>query len=187
MNLLNFGGKSPVLRYGVLVIAFILWYFLIYDPFSSKRESLKNESHASSLKIKKLKKDIDENRNLDKAFKEAKEQFSILNSQFLTGDDPNVAASGLQNILLKDAEEAGLDVSSYKISPSKKWKEHHVVGVDMRVKAQTEGLVHFLRLLEKEKGIFRIFSLNITKVQGKNQHLSINMEVEGLYSKGASQ
>lgn len=187
MNLLNIGEKSPILRYGILIIAFILWYFLIYDPIMSKKESLKKEVKTLSIKIKGLKKEIEENRNLDKALRETRQKYGLLNDEFLTGDDPNVAASELQNILLKDAEEAELDVSYYKISPLKKWKEHKVVGVDIRAKAQTAELVYFLRLLEKEKGIFRISRMNITKVLGKSPHLSIDMEVEGLYSKGASQ
>jgi hypothetical protein len=187
MKLLNLSDKSPVLRYGLLAIALILWYFLLYDPMSSRQESYKKETRATSLKIKRLKKEIDKNRNLDQALKNARGKYAILKKEFLSGKDPQMAGSILQNILLKDAEIAGLDVASYKISPTKRWEEHQVVSVDMRVKAQTLDLVHFLRLLEKEKGIFRFAHMNITKVLGRNQHLRVNLKVEGLYSEGATQ
>ena len=177
------GKKSPLLRYGVLLIGLILWYSLIWDPLSGKLEDLNAGLEIQEAKIGRLKRDMKRLRGVDKRMKQSEQWRDAAMKGLIRGDTPQVMASNLQDILLKTASEVDLQVVTYKTSRVRKWKDYQLAVATFTVKTDTRKLVHFLKLLDDDRRVFRIQSINVVKVKGRNPHLRVNIEAEALFMK----
>jgi len=169
-----------MLRYGLLAIALILWYSLLWDPLAAKLADIDMRIETQEARIDQLNRELRRYRGVDQRLKQAEQQRSQAIGMLVPGNVPQLVASNLQDMLLKKASEAGLEVVTYKTAPVRKWREYQLAVATFTVKASTRKLVHFLRLLQEERMIFRTHSINVVKVQGRDQHLRVSLEVEAL-------
>ncbi len=173
-------SKAPFLRYGILIIVIILWYSFIYDPLSRKLDSKMLQMESQAARIRLINKEFKKLRGINNRLKKAKSELARLEQQLVPGDTPQVVASNLQDLLLKKASEAGLEVVTYKTSRSRRWRNYQLAVSTFTAKANTAKLVGFLNLLEKAGKAYRIYSINIIKIRGRNPYLRVNLEVEAL-------
>ncbi len=172
--------KAPFLRYGILIIVVILWYSFIYDPLSRKLENKTLQVESQTARIRLINKEFKKLRGVNDKIKLAKSKLERLKKQLLPGDTPQVVASNLQDLLLKKASEAGLEVVTYKTSRSRHWRDYQLAVSTFTVKTDTAKLVGFLNLLERAGKEYRIYNINIIKVRGRKPYLRVNLEVEAL-------
>ena len=179
-------GRSPLLRYGILIIVVILWYSLVWDTIQSRTESLSDTLQVKEAKVKRLQTKLKKNSGLDAKLKNAQKQYAALEKRLLPGTNPQIVASALQDMLNTAAAEAGLEVTTYRTIKGRKWRNKPVAAVRLTLKGNTEKLVKFLELIRKKNRIVRINSLNIVKVSGRKPYLRINIEAEALWKQGGS-
>jgi type II secretory pathway component PulM len=179
--LLRSDGKSPILWYGLLVIVLILWYSLVWEPLSQKLGEMDAKIETQEQKIDRLDREIRRNREVDQEIKQAGQKLSALTKNRIPGDTPQLVASNLQDMLLKRASEADLEVITYKTARERKWRGRELAVTTFTVKTDTRKLVHFLKLLEDDRRVFRVYSINVVKVEGRNPHLRVSLEVEALF------
>ncbi|MDA8161429.1 MAG: GspMb/PilO family protein [Desulfobacteraceae bacterium] len=181
---LQFDSKSPVLRYGVLAIAFIIWYSFIFDPLTKKIEEVTSNIDLTDAKILKTKKDIKRLHGIDQQLKQAENDRSMIMKRLIPGQNPQLVASNLQDIILKKASDAGMDVLSYRTFAGNKWHDYQLGTATLITKASTKSLTRFLMSLDSEDRIIRVNNLNIIVMQGNNPYIRVNMDVDALYIPG---
>jgi len=180
------GRKSLLLRYGLLIIGFILWYSLIWNPLSGKIEESGIRLEAQEAKIGHLKRDIKRHRGIDKRVMQSEQRLATAAKGLMPGDTPQLVASNLQDALLKMASEADLQVITYKTGRVRKWRDYQLAVATFSAKTDIKKLVKFLKLLDDDRRVFRIQNMNLVKVKGRNPHLRVNLEVEALFMKAGS-
>ncbi len=180
------GKRSPLLRYGILLIVFILWYSLVWDTIETRTAALKETLEVKEAKVARLQAKLRKNSGLDAKLKNAEKQYAALQKRMLPGSNPQIVASSLQDMMNSAAAEAGLEVTTYRTVKGRKWRNIPVASVRLTLKGNTEKLVKFLELLRKQNKIVRINSLNIVKVSGRKPYLRINIEAEALWKQGGS-
>jgi type II secretory pathway component PulM len=177
--------RSPLLRYGFLVIGLILWYSLVWAPLSGKIEELDSRLETQEAKIGHLKQDIKRHRGVDQRVIQSEQRLATAVKGLMPGDTPQLVASNLQDILLKMASEADLQVITYKTGRVLKWRGYQLAVANFSAKTDIRKLVKFLKLLDNDRRVFRIQSISVVKVRGRNPHLRVNLEVEALFMQAA--
>jgi hypothetical protein len=177
--------RSPILRYGLLVIGLVLWYSLIWNPLSGKIEELDSRLEIQEAKIGHLNRDIKRHRGVDQRVMQSKQRLTTAVKGLIPGDTSQLAASNLQDILLKIASEADLEVITYKIGRVRKWRGYQLAVANFSAKADIRKLVNFLKLLDKDNRVFRIQSISVVTVRGRDPYLRVNLEVEALFMQAA--
>jgi hypothetical protein len=177
--------RSPILRYGLLVIGLVLWYSLIWNPLSGKIEELDSRLEIQEAKIGHLKRDIKRHRGVDQRVMQSEQRLATVVKGLMPGDTPQLAASNLQDILLKMASEADFQVITYKTGRVRKWRGYQLAVADFSAKTDIRKLVNFLKLLDKDRRVFRIQSISVVKVKGRDPYLRVNLEVEALFMQAA--
>jgi hypothetical protein len=177
--------KSPILRYGLLVIGLVLWYSLIWNPLSGKIEELDSRLDIQEAKIGHLKRDIKRHRGVDQRVMQSEQRLATAVKGLMPGDTPQLVASNLQDILLKMASEADLQVITYKTGRVSKWRGYELAVATFSAKTDIRKLVKFLKLLDDDRRVFRIQSISVVKVMGRDPHLRVNLEVEALFMQAA--
>ncbi len=180
------GSRSPLLRYGILVIVVILWYSLVWDGITSRTETLRENLEVKQAKVERLQAKLKKNTGLEAKLRNAEKQYAALEKRLLPGDTIQVVASTLQDMLNTAAAEAGLEVTTYRTIKGRKWRKKGLAAVRLTLKGDTAKLVKFLELINKKKKIVRINNLNIVKVSGRKPYLRINIEAEALCKQGGS-
>ncbi len=175
--------RSPLLRYGLLVIGLILWYSLIWNPLSGKIEELDSRLETQEAKIGRLKRDIKRHRGVDQRVIQSERRLATALKGLMPGDTPQLVASNLQDILLKMASKADLQVITYKTGRVSKWRGYQLAVATFSAKTDTRKLVKFLKLLDDDHRVFRIQNINLVKVKGRDPYLRVNLEVEALFMK----
>ncbi|NOR05982.1 MAG: hypothetical protein GQ575_06715 [Deltaproteobacteria bacterium] len=178
--------RSSVLRYGLLVIGLILWYSLAWAPLSGKIEELDSRLETQEAKIGRLKRDIKRHRGIDKRVMQSERRLATAVKGRMPGDTPQLVASNLQDILLKMASEADLQIITYKTGRVRKWRGYQLAVATFSAKTDIKKLVKFLKLLDDDRRVFRIQSISVVKVKGRSPHLRVNLEVEALFMKAGS-
>jgi hypothetical protein len=177
--------RSPILRYGLLVIGFILWYSLIWNPLSGKIKELDSRLEIQEAKIGHLKREIKRHRGVDQRVIQSEQRLATAVKGLIPGDTPQLVASNLQDILLKMASEADLQVITYKTGRVRKWRGYQLAVANFSAKTDIRKLVNFLKLLDKDRRVFRIESISVVKVRGRDPHLRVNLEMEALFMQAA--
>jgi len=177
--------QSPIFRYGLVVIAAILWYAIAWDPISSRLAELSDAIDKAERSSRKLAIRIADLQGVDQEMRRATQQYEETKRAFLPGATPQAVGTALQDITLKKASEAGLEIITYRTGTGKDWRSYPIGNVTLTAKTSTRGLVSFLRKLEQERGVFRIDSLNVTKMTGRDPHLRVTITIEAISLEGA--
>ncbi len=173
-------GNNPALRYGLIILAVILWHVILLHPLAKKISSLKTQLQAESARIERLKKDLKQLRDVDKKLQRARNSLDKAMTGLVPGDTPQLVASSLQDLLLKKAAELNVEVVTYKTGPVRKWKDYHLAVVTFTLNTDTRKLVQFLQSLQEEDKLYRIQGMNILHIRGKGSHLRVRLEFEAL-------
>jgi len=179
------GRQSPLLRYGLLVIGIILWYSLLWAPLSDKIEKLDSRLETQETKVGHLKRDIKRLSGIDQRIVQSEKRLATAVKLLMPGDTPQLVASNLQDVLLKMASEAEIEIITYKTGRPNKWRGYQLAVANFSAKTDTGKLVKFLKLLDDDRRAFRIQSISAVKIQGRNPHLRLNLEVEALFMEAA--
>ena len=177
--------RSPLLRYGLLVIGIILWYSLLWAPLSDKIEKLDSRLETQETKVGHLKRDIKRLSGIDQRIVQSEKRLATAVKLLMPGDTPQLVASNLQDVLLKMASEAEIEIITYKTGRPNKWRGYQLAVANFSAKTDTGKLVKFLKLLDDDRRAFRIQSISAVKIQGRNPHLRLNLEVEALFMEAA--
>ncbi len=180
-GLLGQKKQSFLVRYGIVVIAFILWYVFIINPISSKIESTKSGLEAQEFKIQRLKKRIKRLSNIDKEFEQEKRRFENLKKRLIPGDTLQMVATNMQNSFLQKAKDAGVEVLVYRSGRSRSWRDYRLAISIFNLKSDLESFLELLQAINREKRFQRINNVNFSTIRGKKSELRINMEIEGLF------
>jgi hypothetical protein len=155
----------------------------VYTPLSGKIKDLDSRHETQEKKIEYLKQEIKRHRGIDQRIIQSKQRLTNALQRLLPGDTPQVTASNLQDILLKMASKADLEIITYKTGRIKEWRGYHLATATFSAKTDTRKLVNFLRLLDYDHRAFRIHNINLVKIGGRNPYLRVNLEVEALFIK----
>jgi hypothetical protein len=118
---------------------------------------------------------------VEQRIKQSEKQLAASTRDVVEGRTTQLVASNLQDMLLKAASEAEMEVVTYKTSRVRKWRNYQLAVATFTVKTDTRKLVQFLKALEDDRRAFRLHSINVVKVQGRNPHLRVSIEVEALF------
>ncbi len=182
----SIGHKSPLLRYGILVIMVILWYSLVWDSITNRTKMLNDILEAKSARVQRLQTRLKKNSGIEARLKNAQKQYTLLEKRLLPGGTPQIVSSNLQDLLNTAAAESGLEVTTYRTIKGRKWRKKEVAAVRLTLKGNTAKLVKFLELIKNKNKIVRINNLNVVKVNGRKPYLRINIEAEALCKQGGS-
>ncbi len=173
-------GKNPVLKYGLIILAFVLWYVVLWHPLATKTAEVRSKLQTEEARIEKLKKKLEQYKDLDKRLQKSRAELDRAMAGLVPGDTPQLVASSLQDMLLKKASELNVDVVTYKTGRVRKWKDYHVAVVTFTLDTNTRQLVRFLQSLRKENRLYRIQEMNILRIRGKGSRLRVRLEIEAL-------
>ncbi len=173
--------QSFLVRYGIIVIAFILWYVFILNPINSKIESTKNGLEAQEFKIQRLKKRIKRLSNIDKEFEQEMKRFENLKKRLIPGDTLQMVATNMQNSFLQKAKKAKVEVLVYRSGSPRSWRDYRLAVSIFNLKSNLANFLELLQALDREKRFQRINNVNFSTIRGKKSEIRINMEIEGLF------
>ncbi len=172
--------ERPLLFYGALIIVAILWFMLIFSPLKARERALELRLEQLQVESGRLQREI---RRLGRASRELenkKQRLASLRAKQLPGATPQEVSTRLQDLLLKRASAAGLNVLTYRSGGIRSYGPFKAANVRLTANGSTAALVQFLRSIESDNHLLRIASLNAAKVVGKNPVLRITVEVEAL-------
>ncbi len=175
--------KSPILLYGSIVIALILWYMAIFAPLRQHAKEMELRIEAAELEQRRLKKELIQLSKMGNTIELKKRRLESLKTKQLPGSTPQEVSTKLQDLLVKKASDHGLNVITYRAGGIRTWKEYKVANVRMTVNADTETLVAFLQDVEKDSRLLRFKAINIAKIMGRKPVLRATIEVEALILK----
>ncbi len=175
---------NPLLKYGLLIIIVIIWYSFLFQPMLNSIEENRIKAQRLENRLKRLSSTLKGTKNLDKRLADARKRLERRKRQTIPGASHQIVTSNLQDLLLKKAADAGLDVVTYKTSSKKKWRNYALAVVNLTVKSDTNKLVQYLKSLADTRKALRIRSINIVTVRGRNPHIRVRMDVEALYMEG---
>ncbi len=175
---------NPLLKYGLLMILVIIWYGFLFQPMMNGIEENRIKAQRLENRLKRLTSTLRRTKNLDKRLADARKGLERRKRQLVPGANHQIVTSNLQDMLLKKAADAGLEVVTYKTSSRKKWRNYTLAVVNLTVKSDTNKLVQYLKSLEDTQKAIRIGSINIVTVRGRNPHIRVRMDVEALYMEG---
>ncbi|MGB9712186.1 MAG: GspMb/PilO family protein [Dissulfurimicrobium sp.] len=176
----QFDSKSPVLRYGILIIAIIFWYSFLFEPTTGKIDEMTTRIAVTKKKIEGTKAEIKRLRSIDEELKRVEQERARFMQLLIPGENPQVVASNLQDDLLKKASDAGMDVLSYRAAAGGKWNEYPLGTVSLITKSGMKGLVQFLMKVDSEGKMVRLNNLNVMVIQGPTPYTRINMDFDAL-------
>jgi uncharacterized membrane protein YhiD involved in acid resistance len=177
-------NKSPILKYGIIVIIFILWSEFVWDNLETRLEKLNSQIEQTEKNIKKFNKTGKDLKNIEQRLKEIQTKKNIQNSSILSDSDPTVVASQLQDTILKKASENKLQVVTYRVSTQRKWKNYTVVSTYFNFKTNLDNIVAFLQSIESDQRFYRVHLVDILPVKGNDPHIRFSIELEALCLKG---
>ncbi len=166
--------------YGAVVILLILWYALVWSPMGSKIDEVGASMETARLRLERLEKNYRRLKGVDARLQQARKNLQAARATLLRGDRPEMVAVTLQDMVLKKASQQDLNVVTYKVGKARKFGDYQVVSTSFTINTDTAKLAAFLKALEDERKAFRISSMNIVKVLGRNPMLRVNMELQAL-------
>ncbi len=177
------GGKnqSVLVRYGVIVIALILWYALVLSPIDSRIRSRQESLESQELRIEMLERRIKKLSNIDKEFAKEKKRFENLKKRLIPGDSLQLVATNMQNSFLQKAKKAGVEVLVYRSGSPRRWRDYRLAVSIFNLKSNLSQFLDLLEALDGEKRFQRINNVNFSTIRGRKSELRINMEIEGLF------
>ncbi|GEM_PF-767528 len=172
--------QSPLIRYGVIAITGIIWYAIVFDPLSNKITGLSDEAMSLEARIARIQTDVKIKKGIDHQVKLKEQEYDAKTAMLIPGENAQLVATKLQDVLLKKATDSGVTVMTYNISSTKKWKNHQLATVNITIKTNTENLAKYLWLVEQGNELIRISQLNVMPVKGKDPHLRVTITAEAL-------
>ncbi|MGQ9499020.1 MAG: hypothetical protein ACUVQ6_01360 [Dissulfurimicrobium sp.] len=173
-------SQSPILRYGILIIAIIFWYFFLFDPMAKKIDEMDSRISAVHRKIVKAKTEIKLLHGINEQLRRVEQDKTQLMQRLIPGENPQVVASNLQDDLLKKGADAGMEILSYRTSADGKWHDYQLGTASLVTKTGMKGLTRFMLALDAEDRIIRINNLSIMVIQGPNPYSRISMDVDAI-------
>lgn len=183
-NILKLINKSPVLKYGIIIIVFIFWTEFVWDSLEAKLEKLNSQLEQTEKDIKKYNKMSQQLKNIEQRLKDIQNKKNLQTSSLLSDSEPTVVASQLQDTILKKASENKLQVVTYRVSSQKKWKNYILVSTYFNFKTNLDNIVAFLQSIESDQRFYRIHLVDILPVKGNDPHIRFSIELEALCLKG---
>jgi predicted transcriptional regulator len=183
-NILKLINKSPIIKYGILVVSVIVWIEFAWDVLETKINKLNSQIEASEKDIKKLNSKSLNLKNIEQRLKEIQDKKNLQTSFILSDGDPTVVASHLQDTILKKATENKLQVITYRVSNQKKWKNYTSVSTYFNFRGNLENITQFLKSIESDPRFYRIHLVDILPVKGNDPHIRFSIELEALCLKG---
>lgn len=174
-------NRPALVKYGVVIIALILWYSFLWDPINARLQEKQTALDAQQLKITHLRKRISRLRGVDNRLAAEIRRLEHLKKELVPGADPQLVSNKIQNSFLKKASEAGVEVLVYRNGSKRHWRDYRLAVSIFNIKATTAQFVDLLERLELEKKLLRLNNVNISALRGKPSHLRINLEVEALF------
>ncbi len=174
-------NRPALLRYGIPVIALILWYSFLWDPVTAKMEEKQTVVEAQQLKITHLKKRITRLKNVEKRLAAEKKRLEQMKKRLVPGDNPQQVSTNIQNSFLKKASDTGVEVLVYRSGPKRRWRDYLLAVSVFNIRATTAQFVELLEKIELGKKLLRLNNINISNLRGKPSQLRINLEVEALF------
>jgi len=173
--------NSPVIRGGILLSALILWYSFIYSPLSNMASSTRDELALQESRVDRLEKRIRRAQGAVQRLKRAEAEAESLFAKMVPGQNAQEVASHLQNLVLKEAERAGVTVTLYRSGKPRKYQEYLLVPVSFTLNCNSTQLMNLLSSLSMYDKIVRFRSINISTMRGDPPRLRVNMEIEALF------
>lgn len=172
--------NSPIVKYGVLAMIWIAWYGLFYSNFSEKIRE--NETLTATLRIKlsNISKEKLKLQQAASSLKNKEMELERLKKSVVPGDDPQVVASNLQNLVLTYASQKKIDVLTYRTSSTTRWKGYKLARTTFTFKCNRNNFVDIFRFFDTQKKLIRPSRVNIVWVMGRNAHLRVVMDIEAL-------
>jgi hypothetical protein len=177
----GFQTDSPLLKYGVLCIAVILWYSFVWDYMSTRLEDTNLAIENATARIGRLRRDVRRLGKVGPDLKKLKAELASLRKMQVKGETPQIVATTLQNMVIDKAKKAGLEVVTYKTVNRRKWKGYQLGVSTFTLKGDIRKFTFFFKMLQDEKKLFRISNLNISKVNGKKPYMRANLEIEAIF------
>jgi len=172
--------KSPLVRYGILIIAWILWYSLFYSSIKAKVKQEETRVSALKIRLSSIQREVKNCRKEGMKLAYFKKSISALRAMAIEGGDPQVVASNLQNMILTYASQKNIEVETYRTGSPTKWKNYRVARTTFTFKCNRENFVELLRFFEETKRLVRPKRLNILWIRGRNSYIRVVLDVEAL-------
>lgn len=173
--------NSPVIKFGLLVIVWIVWYVFFYSELSSKIKEGETERESLRLQLSTLNKEKEKLSKVTALLEAKRHELENLKKRAIPGDNPQVVASNLQNLVLTYASKKDIDVLSYRTSASSRWKEYTVARTTFTFNCSKENFVELLRFFDFQKKLIRPSRVNIVWIRGKNSHIRVILDIEALF------
>ncbi len=172
--------ESPILFYGLLALVAILWYMVVFRPLRAREEGLLLQQERLQVDAGRLRRQEARLLRLKERIGKARSRLASFGPRQVAGGSPQEVSTHLQDMVLKMAARAGLNVLTYRVSGVRSWGPFKVAGVRLTANGSTPGVVQFLRSMEADPHLIRVRTINIAKIVGRNPVLRITVEAEAL-------
>ncbi len=173
--------NSPVVRYGALAIVWIVWYAFFYSGLSSKIKEGETEMDALKIQVSTLTKERERLSKVTSLLKAKEQELDRLKKMAIPGNNPQVVASNLQNLVLTYASQKNIEVLTYRTSSTTRWKGYKVARTTFTFKCNRENFVDLFRFFDTQRKLIRPSRVNIVWVRGRNSHIRVILDIEALF------
>jgi type II secretory pathway component PulM len=174
---------------GLAGLGLLLTYLLIIGPLLDLEDSWDQELVRQRQVLAKYQSLVAHRTTAQEAITALQTSFAQIRSQFLTGNNPAVASSDLQDIIKTLAREHGLELTSTKTLPPRETGPYLEVPIQVTLAARIDQMLTIMYNLEHHKKLLFISELEINapRLQRPDKDklpLQISLVISGVMPKG---
>lgn len=175
---------SRILMWGSLIIVAILFYTYSVRPFMEKQRIVKSQIGKYEKILGRYKKTMDKKDQIESDATTIAKKIIAIESRFLRGDSPAIAASDLQ-ITLKDmGKKSGLDFISERVDKPVEMESYLEIPIAVSFRASTVKLRDFLFKIETHPLLFAIPEMTLRLMDYNNpEYVQVDVKISGFMRK----
>ena len=172
------------LTVGALALLLFLVITYIIMPFIESEREIREGTEQKEVTLEKFERIIAGRAEVEKQLAQVKKKQTQLNSKFLTGSTPSLAAAEMQKMLEKIAGTHDLEMKSVKVQDGEKQGDLLTIPLEIRLQTDLERTRKFLADIEKNQKYFIVPSLKISvQNQRDPKEVIVTMVITGFFMK----
>jgi Tfp pilus assembly protein PilO len=170
---------------GVVAVG-VLGYSYVIEPLAERREGVQTQIAAREARLQGQQRLIERRERYAQELEELRGEVERRRGRLLPGDKAPLAASELQNLVKKTAQDTGVEVRSERVLPTNERGGYTEVPVEVTLSGPIRAIASFLHRLEAVPVLVAVQDVKVRVVSvGAPRELLATLALAGYIATGA--
>lgn len=178
--------EQRLLVIGGLVAAAVLGYLYVVEPLTERREQVQAELSIREARLQRQQRLVERRERYEQELEELRAEVERQRARLLPGDKAPLAASELQSLVKRTAQETGVEVRSERVLPTNDRAGYTEVPVEVTLSGPIRAIASFLHQLEAAPLLLAVQDVKLRVVSvGAPRELLATLAIAGYIATGA--